>query len=164
MAEFGSSPLDSAAREPEREKKEYPPLQWWPLRVMNPWHKFGFLVAQFLLLRGLSFVVGPVLPLAVASVLMECVLVVVIVALARSFRGAGEPVAPPRAWWRLTARPLAGWWLGALYVLSSLAPLIPHQRPLLPWELVQQAILVLLGAAFLNSSIRLTLLRRYPQG
>ncbi|GAA4158072.1 hypothetical protein GCM10023068_43970 [Leifsonia shinshuensis] len=40
-----------------RVKKVYPPLQWWPLRVMNPWHKLaallglwavGFLVTSLL--------------------------------------------------------------------------------------------------------------------
>lgn len=163
MARFDSSPFDRARTLSIREKRRYPPLQWSPLRVMNPWHKLAFLIAQFLLLRALSFVVGLVLPLAAAALLMEVVLVAVIVSLARSFRGMGEPVAPRRAWWRLTARPLAGWWLGALYLISALLPALSVHRPLPAWQLAQQAIVALLGLAFLNSSIRLTLLRRYPQ-
>lgn len=36
----------------------------------------------------------------------------------RSFRGAGEPVQPPRAWWRMTSRPRAGFVIGSLLILS----------------------------------------------
>ncbi|POH64636.1 hypothetical protein C3B61_12160 [Cryobacterium zongtaii] len=36
----------------------------------------------------------------------------------RSFRGADEPVEPPRAWWRMTSRPRAGFVVGSLLVLS----------------------------------------------
>ena len=35
----------------------------------------------------------------------------------RSFRGSDEPVKPPRAWLRMTARPRAGFVLGGLCVL-----------------------------------------------
>jgi hypothetical protein len=37
----------------------------------------------------------------------------------RSFRGLGEPIEPPRAWWRMTSRPRAGYIIGSLLVLSS---------------------------------------------
>ena len=36
----------------------------------------------------------------------------------RSFRGAGEPIEPPRAWWRMTSRPRAGCVIGSLLFLS----------------------------------------------
>ena len=88
---------------------------------MNPWHKLAFLIGQWLALRGIASVVGLVLPPYVAGPLMLALLTVVTVALARSFRGPGEPVFPPRAWWRLTARPLAGWWLGAYFLLPLVA-------------------------------------------
>jgi len=42
----------------------------------------------------------------------------------RVFRGRGEAVAPARAWWRMTARPLlSGFWC-ALYAVGILASLI----------------------------------------
>jgi len=37
----------------------------------------------------------------------------------RIFRGAGENRADPRPWWRATARPAAGFWIGGL--LAALA-------------------------------------------
>jgi hypothetical protein len=35
----------------------------------------------------------------------------------RTFRGAGEPVDPPRAWWRATGRPASSLGIGLLLVL-----------------------------------------------
>jgi hypothetical protein len=37
----------------------------------------------------------------------------------RSFRGLGEPIEPPRAWWRMTSRPRAGYTIGSLLVAGS---------------------------------------------
>jgi hypothetical protein len=37
----------------------------------------------------------------------------------RSFRGRNEPVHPPRAWWRMTALPRAGFVLGGLLALDT---------------------------------------------
>lgn len=39
---------------------------------------------------------------------------------ARIFRGRGEAVEPPRAWWRMTARPTLSRRLGILFVVVSL--------------------------------------------
>ena len=38
---------------------------------------------------------------------------------ARIFRGKGEPIEPPRARWRMTARPLLSRVLGILFVVAS---------------------------------------------
>lgn len=141
------------------EKKVYPPLQWWPLRVMNPWHKLAFVVAWWLLLRGVDYVIGPVLPIAVSGPLMSALSFGLLVTMARSFRGAGEPVGPPRAWWRLTARPLAGWWLGAFYLLPLLGLVVvapmSHRLPMTPSGLIETVLSVAMAAGFLNSSIQL---------
>lgn len=103
----------------ERQKKVYPPIQWWPLRVMNPWQKAGLLVGLVVVNAVFFRLLGLVLPDLVVYILTEPFWLVAVVSLARSFRGAGEAVQPPRAWWRLTARPLAGFLLGAMYALSS---------------------------------------------
>ncbi|MDO9398121.1 MAG: hypothetical protein Q7T71_16370, partial [Herbiconiux sp.] len=39
---------------------------------------------------------------------------------ARLFRGDGEPVEPPRAWWRLTAAPKAGFVIAGVLLLQLL--------------------------------------------
>ena len=140
-----------------REKKVYPPLQWWPLRVMNPWQKLGVLFVFVVADNAVTRVAELMIPKAVVNNAWEVVSMVAVVAIARSFRGWDEPVAPPRAWWRLTARPVAGWWLAVLYLLAAATPVNRGWHPEL---LLDGVTSLLLGLAFLNSSIRLTVQRR----
>ena len=149
-----------------RERTVYPPLQWMPLRVMSPGHKVGFIVGEWLAVYWLVVVLNLVLPATVVVGIEAVVDTVAIVTMARSFRGAGEPVAPPRPWWRLTARPRAGWWLAALYLLpgparveGTLSEMVVHGTAD-PARMVSALMSLALGAAFLNSSIRLTAERR----
>ena len=84
----------------------------------------------------------------------------------RSFRGRGEPVAPKRAWWRLTARPTAGFviagvsaWFALGFVVSivlgtDLGPLDMLDAVI---NIVLMCVLVL---AYLNSSLRLLSAKR----
>ncbi|MFT4283604.1 MAG: hypothetical protein QM598_02065 [Protaetiibacter sp.] len=39
----------------------------------------------------------------------------------RSFRGAGEPLRPPRAWWRATATSASSFVLGGLWLVAGIA-------------------------------------------
>lgn len=142
----------------ERRKKVYPPIQWRPLRVMNPWHKFGLLVGLVVAGAVLSRLLQVLLPVSAAEIILEPFHIVALVALVRSFRGVGEPVAPPRAWWRLTARPLAGWWLAGFYLFGVVGFLRPEKHTAADWMFAIEG--VLWAGAFLNSSIRLTILRR----
>ena len=160
MAEFDSSAFDRSAAKTLRDKKVYPPLRWRPLRVMNPWQKFAFLIAFSLTGRVLNWLLALALPHLAQAVVFEIVMDVALVTMARSFRGFGEPVEPPRPWWRLTARPLAGWWLGGLWILGAFNVFLSKSSELsIPAAIGS----LILGVAFLNSSIRLTARRRYPQ-
>ncbi|MFE4468271.1 hypothetical protein ACFRFH_05570 [Leifsonia sp. NPDC056824] len=145
----------------EREKIEYPPLEWWPLRVMNPSHKLGFLVALVVANLVVVRLLGAVLPDRFTLMITGPLWLAAVIILARSFRGIGEPVRPPRAWWKLTSRPRAGFLLGTMYLLSSITLLAPTLQSPSGWAAGANALL--LGVAFLNSSIRLTILRRRPQ-
>jgi hypothetical protein len=86
----------------------------------------------------------------------------------RSFRGAGEEIEPPRAWWRMTARPTAGFVLGIAWLLLELQNWGLILFGFLPWpESLGLALLndltnVLVAAAFLHSSIRLLRSARGP--
>lgn len=39
----------------------------------------------------------------------------------RTFRGDGEPIRPPRAWWRMTNKPTAGFVIAALLLVHAVA-------------------------------------------
>ncbi|MBN9629916.1 MAG: hypothetical protein J0I18_04820 [Actinobacteria bacterium] len=137
----------------DREKKVYPPIQWWPLRLTSPTQKVAVLVVWIVAGVLVRWALDLVASTAAVSDLWVILDTVAIVAFARSCRGWSEPVAPPRAWWRLTARPLAGWWLAGLHLFAVAAPFV-QGRPL---EVDLAGITSLfLGLAFLNSSIRLT--------
>lgn len=143
-----------------RQKRVYAPIQWWPLRVMNPWQKAGLLVGLLAVNAVVFRSLGLVLPDWVVSIVTEPLWLVSLVSLARSFRGAGEAVQPPRAWWRLTARPPAGFVLGAMYALSVSVFLLDDHTSMNWVNAVEGPFL---GLAFLNSSIRLTIQRRRTQ-
>jgi hypothetical protein len=67
----------------------------------------------------------------------------------RVFRGAGEQVEAPRAWWRMTSRPTAGFVLAAVLGLGVLVPAgAPSSAPQVVAQLV-------VGVAYLGSSIAL---------
>lgn len=47
------------------------------------------------------------LPIAIEAPIDAVFTAAIYCGAARAFRGAGEPIYPPRAWWRMTARPRA---------------------------------------------------------
>lgn len=107
-------------------------------------------------------------PGLVSALVNACVTLASIILGARLFRGRGEPVDPPRAWWRMTARPLLSRVLGvtAAIVSASLVFLFISAalgversvRSLERLTLAEAAIGAVLGAViaflYLNSAIR----------
>ena len=76
----------------------------------------------------------------------------------RTFRGPGEDVAAPRAWWRATSRPFAGFIIGGIASVLALIPLLGALAS--PPEQSGTAAVVCLGwsllaAYYLSSSFRL---------
>ncbi|WP_258045919.1 hypothetical protein [Leifsonia shinshuensis] len=145
-------------------KTAYPPLQWRPLRVMRPLHKFAFIAGLLIVWPTVVRLVGLVVSPTAVGLISNVLWPFAIIALARSFRGPDEPIVPPRPWWRLTARPPAGWVLGAIYTAGELIGLIfpvPGSHDVV--AVVGEVCGLFIGLAFLNSSIRLTLQRRRLQ-
>lgn len=78
---------------------------------------------------------------------------------ARSFRGAREAVEPPRAWWRVTARPTAGFVIGTLSLLfAAFAVILVVLRPgdYVVTNLGSGLGYTIVAVVYLHSSIRLT--------
>ncbi len=125
---------------------------------MNPGHKFVVLVLMVVVNYALGVLLRSAVPGLVAALIGEVLGTALLVAVARSFRGPVEPVAPPRPWWRLTARPLAAWWIGGFYLLGGIVALPRHPED---WPVLVSSLLV--GAAFLNCGVRLTFERRRRQ-
>lgn len=76
----------------------------------------------------------------------------------RTFRGPNEDVKAPRAWWRATSKPLAGFIIGGVAAFAALISLLgalaspPERSGLAAVACVGWAIL---AAFYLNSSFRL---------
>jgi hypothetical protein len=65
----------------------------------------------------------------------------------RVFRGSGEQVEAPRAWWRMTSRPAAGFVLAAFL---GLGVLVPAGAPSSAVQIVAQLVV---AVAYLASSV-----------
>jgi hypothetical protein len=100
--------------------------------------------------RDIGLIVGPLLLLVAVAIGV------------RTFRGAGEDVAAPRSWWRMSTRPAAGFVLASVFVVGlaldgfaaaqALTPTLP-----LTLEIVSG---VALTALYVQSSVRLVRMGR----
>lgn len=133
------------------------------MRLTQTWQKALYVVGLFVVGAGAGRVLSA-LGFAPGTLVNAVVIVVIwsvgIYGATRIFRGAGEPVGPSRALWRMTARPLAGYLLGALMIFSNL--LVPLQFVFDPRAMMISSVVanllyaVVFGALYLHSSIRLS--------
>lgn len=122
------------------------------------WKVVYVAVAVTVIVAAYAELVPRTLPYPVNVLVMNAIVVAVVAVGCRSFRGRGEDVAAPRPWWRMTARPTAGFVIAALVLVNAagavvVAVFVPTGRPL---EVVlNPAVDVVVGAFYLHSSIRL---------
>ncbi|WP_267419485.1 MULTISPECIES: hypothetical protein [unclassified Curtobacterium] len=136
-----------------------------PFRITTAQAKVGYVVAATvigILLTLLLFAFG--LPDVVVPLLAAIGFVLMVGIGVRVFRGDDEPVAPPRAWWRMTARPFAGFLLAAYFVADGVLA-----RPTVSsgFDVVGTVVMLLVAAAYVGSSVTLLVLRsqgRAPAG
>ncbi|MBF4582514.1 hypothetical protein ITJ54_07520 [Curtobacterium sp. VKM Ac-2865] len=136
-----------------------------PFRITTAQAKVGYVVAATvigILLTLLLFAFG--LPDAVVPLIAAIGFVLMVGIGVRVFRGDDEPVAPPRAWWRMTARPFAGFLLAAYFVADGLLA-----RPTVSsaYDVAGTVVMLLVAAAYVGSSVTLLVLRsqgRPPAG
>lgn len=136
-----------------------------PFRITTAHAKVGYVVAATvigILLTLLLFAFG--LPDSVVPLIAAIGFVLMVGIGVRVFRGDDEPVAPPRAWWRMTARPFAGFLLAAYFVADGVIA-----RPTVSsgFDVAGTVVMLLVAAAYVGSSVTLLVLRaqgRAPAG
>ncbi|MFB2584514.1 hypothetical protein [Herbiconiux liukaitaii] len=132
------------------------------LRIRRTRWKVLFVVAGVALVGAANAVFLPrILPFPVHLFAGDVLLLAVYFVGTRAFRGRGEPIAPPRARWRMTSRPRAGFVIGTLLALNaalSIVSVVTSADDALIFALstVRDGALAFL---YLRSSIRL---RRHP--
>ena len=134
-------------------------------RITTAQAKVGYVVGATVvevLLALLLWAIG--LPDAAVPLLSAIGLVAMVVVGVRLFRGEDEPVEPPRAWWRMTARPFAGFLLAAYFVADAL---FARASTIGAFDVLGTVVVLLVAAAYVGSSVTLLLLRaqgRPPAG
>ena len=89
------------------------------LRIRKTRWKIAYIAIGGVLFIILSIAIRPYMfPNPMYAVVANVLTVLLYFGGVRSFRGAGEPIEPPRAWWRMTSRPRAGFVVGSLLILS----------------------------------------------
>ncbi|WP_448809134.1 hypothetical protein [Agromyces bauzanensis] len=133
----------------------------WELKLF---YVLGVLLAGFLLAAAMRAIGVPDLAVSIAGAVIDLALLLLG---ARIFRGRGEPVDPPRAWWRMTARPKLSRWLGGIFLVLAISIPIsallgtPADRAAvdIPITIIGTLEFAVLAGLYLNSAIRL---RRLP--
>jgi hypothetical protein len=105
------------------------------------------------------------------GILRSALAFVLILLATRLFRGAGEEIAPPRPWWRMTGGVQSGIVLGSLFALVAitsatgyigltLSNLAKQSAANLPALLVNTVLSAILAYLYFRSSRRLVVTRR----
>lgn len=134
------------------------------MRITTEHGKIAYIVAApivLLLLQLLGMAVVDFFSSGLAVVLAILAQLAFVIVGVRSFRGKGEPVRPPRAWWRMTARPPAGFVLGCLFLLQAAWYAYPEVQG--PRAAAGAAVSALIGSAYLAASVALVRHNRHRQ-
>ncbi|MDR6971197.1 hypothetical protein [Leifsonia shinshuensis] len=129
------------------------------MRITSVAGKISYIVGAFALILVLNVfliarLVNPTFDVLIVAVLNVAYVIVGV----RTFRGAGENKTDPRPWWRATARPAAGFWIGALLVVLAFISGVgafasdPEDAFIPALACLTYAVL---AAFYLNSSVRL---------
>jgi len=129
------------------------------VRITTVTGKITYIVGAFVLILLLNVFliarfVNPTFDVLIVAVLNVAYVIVGV----RIFRGAGENRTDPRPWWRATARPAAGFWIGALLgVLAFISAVGAFASD--PEDAIVPTVACLcyavLAVFYLNSSVRL---------
>ena len=91
-----------------------------PFRILGAQAKVGYVVGAVVIeVLGMLLLAALGVPESLAPFIGSLWFLAIVVVGVRVFRGPDEPVEPPRAWWRMTARPFAGFLLAAYFVADG---------------------------------------------
>jgi hypothetical protein len=128
------------------------------LRITSGAAKVGYIAASLILILSIGTALAFATFREAAQLVALALGVVLLIVGVRSFRGASESTAPPRAWWRMTERPVAGYLLAIYFTLQGVGYLLtPFAAPVI--EILYLTVDAFVVVAYLHSSIRLTVMR-----
>lgn len=124
------------------------------MRISAPSAQAGIVVVAVVLMPMIGVTLTVMTPWWGAAWMLVAMAALVVFA-ARTFRCAGESTAP-RPWWRMTAAPLSSALLSAAFLAQAAFSLFSTWSPplVVPGN-VAVVVLLVIGAAYANSAIRL---------
>ena len=131
------------------------------MRIRTGWHKSLFVILlYFVSIIGGYAGVAVGVPEYIRYEFSGAMLAFGVYVGTRIFRGQGEEIAPPRPWWRMSARPTASFVLAAVFaVRSAFAAIAAVNAIVYGWMdlefLALCAVDPLIFTGYLNSGIRL---------
>lgn len=125
------------------------------MRISAPSTQAGIVVVAVVLMPMIGVALTVVTPWWGAAWMLLAMTALVVFS-ARTFRGAQESTAP-RPWWRMTAAPLASALLSAAFLAQAAFSFFSTWSPplVVPGN-VAVVVLLVIGAAYANSAIRLS--------
>jgi hypothetical protein len=131
------------------------------LRIRKTRWKVAYFAISLIILNVLnSYLVLRFLPDPLGTIVANLLTMTLVLGAARTFRGQGEPVKPPRAWWRGSARPTASYVVGGLWAADAVVAIALLASQPRAFAAVAIASNLILAAFFINSAVRL---QRFPQ-
>lgn len=100
-------------------------MQWSPLRLVQKRWKALYIVGGFIATVPLFVLLAAIPSMIVGATLATILQSAWILYGVRIFRGPEEVLITPRPWWRMTARPRAGFLLGAVFLYGAVGQLFP---------------------------------------
>lgn len=128
------------------------------LRIRKTGWKFVYIVVGEGLILAIGFLILRGLPQPIPPIVGNLLTLAFYFVATRSFRGQGEPIEPPRVWWRVTSKPKAGFVLGSFLAFSLIVSVIQELvKPDASFAFNVGGLLVsaFLAVVYFNSSIRL---------
>lgn len=133
------------------------------MRIVRVRWKIAYFAITSLVGFALVRLLEPVLPPVLLSMFLGVANAATYLGASRSFRVHGEPVSPPRMWWRMTGRPRASGVIAILQLWSILGSVSSlDEKDGVALFVVNATVSIVFAALFFNSWVRLR--REKPAG